>query len=354
MKLYSNISIIFCIWALAVLSIFYFGFSSLPHSGLFPNDFIKSLSNWDGGHYLGIAEHGYTVKSQYVFFPFYPLLINLVSNVTSSYLTAGILISVLSFLLAVNLLYQLISLDFGKSTAEKALLTLLFFPLSFHFLTVYTESLFLLLATGTFLFLRKRNYFLASIFASFASVTRLSGLAVVLSLILSVYFTEGINKKNWYIIISPLGFLLYCFYLYNQTGDFFYFIQAESHFWDGGIVIPGSAVLFTAKQLLQPGFIVNNFRVLLDFVFTLVGLITVWKVSKKLSLDYAIYSLVSLILPLFSPTIVAMPRYLITIFPIFIILSLYKNYHLSIFYQFIGLMLLSVYAILFINGYWVS
>ena len=354
MKLYTNITIIFSLWALAIITTFYLGFTNIPRSNLFAGNFIQSFANWDGGHYLGIAEHGYTIKSQYVFFPLYPILINIVAKFTSNYLLAGILINAISSFLVVNLLFKLISLDFEKSIAQKAVLALLIFPLSFHFLAVYTESFFLLLVVCTFIFLRKKKYFWATIFASFASATRLSGLAVVASLILSVFFTEGLNKKNWYIIFAPLGFLLYCVFLYNQTGDLFYFISAESHFWNGGLVLPGSAIFFTAKQLIKPGFIISNFRILLDFIFVVFALITVWKVSRKLSLDYAIYSIISLVLPLFSPTIAAIPRYLITIFPIFIILALQKNYYLSIAYQFICLMFLSVYAILFFNGYWVS
>lgn len=164
----------------------------------------------------------------------------------------------------------------------------------------------------------------------------------------------GVNKKNWFVIFSPLGFLLYCLYLYAKVGDPFYFIQAESNFWHGGLVIPGSALVYSLKQLLTAGFITNNFRNLLDFIFTLFGIITVWRVFKTLSLDYAIFSVASLVLPLFSPTIVAIPRYLLTIFPIFIVLSFTKNQYANLAYQIVCLMLLSVYAILFINGYWVS
>ena len=108
----------FCIWGLAVLTIFYFGFSSLPHSGLFPNDFIKSLANWDGGHFLGIADginNGYDEKFQYAFFPLYPLLINLLSKLTGNFLTAGILISVVSTFFGLQLFYQLNKFIFSRS-----------------------------------------------------------------------------------------------------------------------------------------------------------------------------------------------------------------------------------------------
>lgn len=353
MKLYPSISIYIGIWILSILIIAYFSFSFFPRTDLFAHNFLNNLANWDGGHYLGIAEHGYS-KNQYVFFPLYPVLINLLSRISGNFLSSGLTISFFSIFLSANLMYKLVSIDLGKDKALKSLIALLIFPLSFHFLTVYTESLFLLLSVATFFFARNKEYFSATICAGLASATRLSGLATVLALILPIYLTEGINKKNWIVIFAPFGFIAYCIYLYSATGDPFYFIKAESAFWNGGLVIPGSALLFSLKQLLTPGFITNNFRVLLDFLFVLLGMFGVWQVYKKLSLDYAIFSFVSFILPMFSPTIVAMPRYILTIFPIFIALSFYKNQYLVFFYQTISLMLLSLYIFLFLNGYWVS
>lgn len=353
MKLYPSISIFVGIWILSVLIIFYFIFSFLPHSDLFPNYFLGNLANWDGGHYLGIAKNGYSAI-QYVFFPLYPLLINIFNRITGDFLTSALVISFYSIFLAANLMYRLVSIDYGKDKAFNSVIMLLVFPLSFHFLTVYTESLFLLLTVATFFFARKQKYFLATICAGLASATRLAGIATVLGLILPIYLTQGINRKNWIIIFSPFGLIAYSLYLYSVTGDPFYFIKAESSFWHGGLVLPGSALIFSLKQLLTPDFIANNFRSLLDFSFVLFGAFGVWQVYKKLSLDYTIFSIVSFILPMFSPTIVAMPRYILTIFPIFIALSFYKNQYIVFFYQIISLMLLSIYAFLFINGYWVS
>ena len=352
MKLYSNVTIIFGIWAACVLTVFYFSFSFFPRSDLFTHDFLKNLANWDGGHYLGIAGNGYA-NSQFVFFPLYPVLINLAGKITGDFLSAGLLISFASIFLVVHLFYRLVKMDFGKQYAVGALSALLFFPLSFHFLTVYTESLFLILTLAVFLFARKRKYFLATVCAALASATRVSGLATVLSLILSVYLTEGINKKNFWVLFSPLGFAAYCFYLYTQTGDPLAFVKGQSVFWQGGLVVPGSSVIFAIRHLSFES-IAGNFRNLLDIIFAVFGIFAVWQVWRKLSFDYAVFSTVSLILPLFSPTLAAMPRYLLTIFPIFIVMSFYKNQYVILFYQMISLMLLSVYAILFLNGYWVS
>src|SRR3990170_8020324 len=49
--------------------------SGLPH-------FIWSFGNFDGVHYLGIAQHGYIYQFTQVFFPLYPILIKLFSLIT--------------------------------------------------------------------------------------------------------------------------------------------------------------------------------------------------------------------------------------------------------------------------------
>ncbi len=353
MKLYPNVTLIFLIWVASILTVLYLGFANLPQSGLFPNaDFVKSLGNWDGGHYLGIAD-GYDEKFQYAFFPLYPMLVGLIGNQIHNFLWAGILISIISSWLAVNFLYELVSLEFDKKLAEKAVLALLLFPTAFYLITVYTEGLFFMLTVGTFLFIRKKNLLLATVLAALASATRLTGLGVVLGLWINVWATGGLNRKNWFVVLAPVGFLAYCYFLWVNTGDPFYFIQAESH-WQRSLEVPGASLLKTISDLATPGFLAGNFNIFLDFLLTVLGVGLVVRVYRLLPLDYAVFSIFSLILPLFSPTLLAMPRYLLTIFPIFIIMALYKNKYLVFGYQVLGTLLLAGYAILFITGYWVS
>lgn len=351
MKLYPNITAIFCIWALTVFVIFYFAFSTIPTQNPQSADFFNRLGNWDGGHYLSIAQFGYEEKFQYAFFPLYPLLIKAVYFVTQNYLLASLLISIISSFLAIQLLFDLIRLDFDKKIAERVVFVLLMFPTSFYFLIAYSEGLFFLLTITTFLFARKGNLLIATTAAALASATRPFGLAVVLGLISYIYFTKGINKKNWFVFLSSLGLVFYSAYLYSKMGDPFYFIQAQTH-WHASFSIPGAAIIHTFKKLISPNYLVNNFRDFLDFIFVIFGITMVYKVWRRLSIDYAIYSTISLIMPLFSPTIASVPRFLLTIFPIFVMLGLSKNQYLGIFYQLFSPMLLAIFAVLFINGYW--
>lgn len=353
MKLYPNITHIFIIWLVLVLFLAYFGFSVLPHSGKFSDNFFQSFANWDGGHYLGIAEYGYKEKFQYAFFPLYPVLIKGVNSILQNYLLSGILISILSTFFALHLLYKLVADDFDKKVAEKVILLLLFFPTSFYFLIAYSEGLFFFLTVASFYCLKARKLGWVVIFASLASVTRINGLALILALIIEIQITTGINRKNWIILLSFLGFLTYCLYLYNQTGDPFYFITAENY-WLRHFSLPVIPFWETIKSFATLGFKGINLMAFLDLIFAIFGVGLVIRSFRFLPLPYSIYGLAAVGIPLFTTSLTSMPRFLLMVFPIFILLALMKNKYLILTYQMISLMLLSLFIALFVNGFWIS
>lgn len=353
MKLYSNISIYFLIWIASLIFIFFFGLNNFPYSGQ-SKDLIGSLANWDGGHYLSIASNGYREKFQYAFFPLYPMTINLVSQITGDYLTAALIVSSLSAFLALHLFYGLVSLDFSKRLAEKAVLLLLIFPTSFYLITAYSEGFFLLLVIASFYFLRKDKLFLATLFAVLAGATRLSGLAVAAALIIHVIVSGGISKKNWIVTLAPLGFVIYCIFLFKTTGDPFYFLSAESTNWQRSLAVPGLSFWETIKSLTRPQFLSGHFNNFLELVFAVFGLGMVFRSFRFLPAGYAVYGLLSILLPIATNTLVSIPRFLLPIFPIFIVLGLVENQKVIFLIELLFVMLLSAFSMLFINGYWVS
>ncbi|MCR4306233.1 MAG: hypothetical protein NUV73_04070 [Candidatus Daviesbacteria bacterium] len=353
MKLYSNINYYFLIWFSAVFLSFYLGFSTLPHSDKFINDFWASLSNWDGGHYLGIARDGYSEKFQYAFFPLYPLLIKLLNQLINNFLVSAILISVASTFLGFHLFYRMIAEDFDRKLAEKVSLVILFFPTSFFFLTAYSEGLFFFFSIAAFYFFRRNKLMWATIALVLVSATRLVGLAVVAALWIDIFTRGGLNRKNWYILFAPLGFILYCIFLYQQTGDPFYFITAENH-WQRNLVTPGIGFWETIKKITGSGLSAIDFNILLDLLFAIFGVGFAIRAFRFLPLYFSFYSLLSVLLPLFTPTLSSMPRFLLPVFPIFILVALIKNKYLNLSFQVFSLLLLGIFAALFAAGYWVS
>lgn len=303
------------------------------------------MGNWDGGHYLQIAENGYSQKFQYAFFPLFPLAVNMVNNITGNYPAAAVLVGILSTFLGLHLLYKLTAVIFEKKIAEKAILALLFFPTSLFFIMAYSEGLFFLLAVAAFYSLHKRKLFWATVFASLSSATRLVGLAVAAGILIEIWTTQGINRKNWYVLLAFLGFLIYCIFLYNRTGDPFYFITAQSH-WQRALAAPGAGFWEALKGIPGKG--------LIDLGFAVFGVGFAVRAFRFLPLSLSIFSLLSVGIPLFTPTLSSMPRFLLPVFPIFILIALIKNRYVSLTYQVFSLMLLGVFTALFITGYWVS
>lgn len=353
MKLYSNITAIFLIWAFAIFAVFYFGLLAFPNSGTFSKDFLLSFSNWDGGHFIGIAQKGYQENYQYAFFPLYPVLIKSLNYIVGNYNLSAFLISAISAFFALQILFRLISLDFDKKLAQNVILFLLFFPTSFYLLLSYSESLFMLLTVLTFYFLRQKKFIWATLAAILVGSTRFVGLAVILGFLIEIQLTEGISKKNWYVLFAPLGLVFYCWFLYTQTGDPFYFVTAENH-WQRYLSIPGVSFWESLKNLIGGQFL-NSYPTLgLDLVLAIFGLGLTLRTFRFLPISYSIYSFISIFIPLLTPTLSSIPRFVLPIFPIFIVLALVKNEYLKLCYQVFGLMFLSALSILFINGYWVS
>ncbi|MFQ5453972.1 MAG: hypothetical protein ACE5D6_07270, partial [Candidatus Zixiibacteriota bacterium] len=98
----------------------------------------RALSQWDGQHYLSIARDGYQVfpcgfNPNYIcgnvgWFPFYPLTGWILSLTGLNIRWVMILISWLSFWIALCMIFKLVRCKYNEKTAFISLLVLLFFP----------------------------------------------------------------------------------------------------------------------------------------------------------------------------------------------------------------------------------
>lgn len=344
---------IYLIWLISLLIILYLGNLEIPKSAYASKNFFGNFANWDGRYYLTIAEFGYTKDLYYAFFPGYPIVIKSLTFITHNFLTSAIFINVVSSFFSIFIFYKLISLDFNKQIAIKGVYALLLFPASFYLFMVYSEALFLLLTLLTFYFFKKENFLLSTIFAFVAAVTRPVGLVLIFSLFFQIILNRGFNKKNWIFILSPIGFLFYCLFLYIQIGDPIYFLKVQSG-WNRVIGFPWIGFWQAIYNIFQPGFITQYYYVLFDLLFTSFGLGMTFRSLRFLPRIYCFYAIGSIMIPLFTSNLSSMSRFLLPIFPIFILVALFKNRFVQIVYYSVSLTLLLIMATLFFNGYWVS
>jgi len=334
---------------------------------------VYSRANFDGFHYLKIARDGYGYLQQ-AFFPFYPRLIKFFQSFLGSYLVSGILISNLSFFLALFFLAKLLVLEGAKeAVVKKTIFFISFFPTSFYFLSAYTESLFLFLLVLSFYLAKKEKWFWAGLVGGLVSFTRIVGIFVFPALVLKYlnqngYTLKKIIKPNrlknlLFICFSCWGLVTYCLMLKKTTGDFLYFVHAQPQFGAqrtvGKIILLYQVFWRYLKMIftVDPSNIIY-FNVWLEFgtAILFLALFLVCLTKFKIPLFYLVFSFLAFILPTLTGTFLSLPRFVLVLFPVFWIMGkvAVKFRRLGIIYSILSALLLIVCAALFLRGYWVA
>src|SRR5579864_6028672 len=89
---------------------------------------LQSWNRWDSGHYAAIATQGYDGAWRTAFFPLFPLLEHVGAFLTHDPFLAGLVLSNITDLLFLIVLYQLVREDFGDKQAQRCVLYLSIFP----------------------------------------------------------------------------------------------------------------------------------------------------------------------------------------------------------------------------------
>ncbi len=354
--------------------------------------FLVSFANYDGAHYLYIARFGYHQYEQ-AFFPFYPLLIRLISPVFgASYFLSGLFLANISFLVGLYLFKEYLK-DIGKNqkTIAWIFLFLLTFPTSFFFGALYTEGLFFLLVAGSLFFMQKKKYLYLAVFCFFAALTRLMGVFLLFPLFVTLIFEQQRlqligttfqdrfhnlyqfvrkNSKPVLVLFAPLvGLFCYTSYLLLVTHDPLSFYHGLAAFHTGRstthfILLPQVYYRYihifsnsshnVAYYVAVLEFIVFN----LFFLVLLYDLWFLWKKSKEKArmslIGLNIFSLINLLLPTFTGTLTSVPRYALFSLSFFLRLSGIKNIFVKITLLILFLIFHVLLLTFFIQGFFIS
>lgn len=336
-----------------------------------------SWANFDGEHYLSISIFGYKDLEQ-AFFPVYPKLINIITGKIAAtfplvsiynYLTiiftstfVGLIISNLFFLLSLILLFDLINLDYPERISFLTIIMLLFFPTSFYFGSLYSESIFLFLLIATFYSARKRRWWLAGVLGALASATRIFGILLIPALIIEIWQQKEDRKKLFWLLLVPAGFLSYMFYQWQSVGDplAFYNLQkivGEQH-QSGIILFPH--VIFRYLKMIYIIDINNPIyqTIILEFISGISFLfLHIYGYFKKIRLSYLFFSFFAFVLPTVQGSFSSLPRYVLILFPSFLAFAIVVDKVPKLVRVIIFLMLgflLILETALFLRGYWVA
>jgi hypothetical protein len=315
-------------------------------------------TRWDASHYLKLAKDGYVAKGEgrfsIVFYPLYPWLVRAAFIVCRNYFAAALLVSGVASIFAGVLFRRLVELDHPAKVARLAVWFLFIFPTAYFLHIGYTESLFLALVVGSLLAARKQFWPLAGLLAGFASLTRVNGLLLGPALLVEAWLQYRVTRRfDWrwlWIGAAGLGFAGYLWINYHVTGDPFTFTRVMEKHWYKKITLPWFGIRDVWLRI--PHF--NLTEGLHEFIFIVFSfLCTVW-CWIKLRPSYAVWMTLNWLLITSTTYVVSVPRYCLTLFPIFIIFArLAATRPLAgRILTAISLLLLALFAAKFAHGTW--
>jgi hypothetical protein len=329
--------------------------------GYFGNLLVSPLARWDSVWYLAIAQGGYDHEpARTAFFPLYPLILRALGVVIGSDLIAGVLVSLVSFVIALAVLYRLVALELGDERARVTVMLIAFCPMAYFFSAVYSESLFLALSVGCIYHARTGRWAGAGILGGMAATSRNSGVMLLVPVVLLYLYGPRDDRPAvdraaaglrallpryrigpslaWAALI-PAGLAAYIGWLALKTGNglapfhaqevwFRHFAGPFGGVWDGAVAAwdglrqlihgPGPPIYWSkagGNPLIVAG------QNLMLFSFLVLGVIACVGAFRRLPAAYGGYALASLTMPLSYPVgpqpLASLPRYEVVLFPLF-------------------------------------
>ncbi len=355
---------------------------------------LSSWANFDGVHYLTIAERGYKGTGLIqAFFPMYPGLMAAVRLIVPNALLAGLLVSNLTLIVAVWLFFAWVKKLASAKIAWTAVLVLLLWPSSFFMGAVYSESLFLLVTLASLVAMQHKQWLWAAVFAALASATRIVGIGLMAALWLEwarangwfVLFQQrtfgaffstlrqkltAVRWWSWLVLLLPaLGLGLYMAYLHWEFHDPLYFLHVQAEFGGGrqeNIVLLPQVFWRYGKMLwsVRP-FGIRYFSIVQEVVAAVVSLLLLVVVSVKgwrqkwqapFPIGAIVFSWMAWILPTLTGTFSSLPRYILVCVPMWWLIAevITQKRWLRLPFWLVGAALLVVNIWLFVQGYWVA
>lgn len=388
--MFKKITVSFLVWRLWLFLVAFLSIFFIPTFGArFPYAdrvleithlpyWIWGFGNFDGVHYLRLAQNGYNAEFTQAFFPLYSLLVRFFNFIPKtktldlsiftdpSYFVTAMILSAIFFLAALYFLFKLWNEEYNKKISFLSILLLLSFPTAFYFGATYSESLFLLLTVLTFWFVKRDKYILAGIFASLASATKIQGAILFIFLAAELWqkyknILTRLGRQFWYdlvgLIISPLGLLAYMYYLYRTFGNAFYFLTAQPAFGAERNSLPLVLLPQVIYRYIKILLTINSttlafWNAVLELTITLILIVGLIIAFKKIKFSYWIYTTLVILLPTLTGTLSSMPRYALLAFPLLPVIARFNkaSRYIIIAQVLVGVVLLT----LFVRGYWVA
>jgi Mannosyltransferase (PIG-V) len=289
--------------------------------------------NWDGTHYLRLAAHGYRAAEHdgFRFVPLFPIAVSALHSLGLGLVAAGILLNAAAGGVAAVVLY-LLAIDYchDRARAERAFLLFLLFPSSYFLAAYYTEALFCALGFAAFLLARRRQWLAAGVLLGLMTATRPTAFCFA-SAIFAEYLSwkrfswRAIDRQILTFALAPLGLLAHMIYLHFRWGDALLFLHTQLLFprihFSPNLIRPLWSMATYAAIAGHYGLWVEATYAWTALGCTMAAAIVLIPTARRMPLSYTVLLGASLLVLLSSGTLESSNRYVLPLFPLYLILA---------------------------------
>ncbi|WP_377854404.1 hypothetical protein [Allokutzneria oryzae] len=280
----------------------------------------SALLSWDGQWYLALAEHGYdgvgpglvdafhrrSAETPLAFFPGYPVLVRVLSELPGVGLVSGALaVSVVAGVVCSYGLVRLgqrISEQFGNRFTGRRLglvLVVLFAssPMAVVLSMAYSEALFCALAVWALVMVVERHWLSAGVLCALAGLVRPSAAAVVAAVGVAAVIAIVRREDGWRpwaaAVIAPSGLAGYLAWVASRTGEWGGWFALQQRGWDSRFDGGAATLRFSVNALVSGRSVLEVATVVL-----LVAAIVLFAlgVAQKLPVPLLVYAAVLMLM----------------------------------------------------------
>jgi Gpi18-like mannosyltransferase len=346
-----------------------------------PMDLLRIWNRWDAPHYLDIVVFGYRAtdagnligpheyRSVYpgdlplyiVFYPLFPWLATIVNFLLDDPLASAFVVTTLASLFVAPLLYRLVRHDEEPAVAMRAAWFLLIFPTAYFLHIGYTEALFMALVLGSFLAARTERWWLAGLLGGLAALTRINGLVLIPALAAEA-LTQWLRRPpeerrlrvEW-LAIGLVGVGFGGYLALNQAiyGDALTFLRIQHEHWYKSLDWPWNGISGVFGWLKSSRF--ENVLMLggMELLFIAIGLVATLHAALRFRLSWFAWMAGNWLLFVSTSFVVSVPRYALTLFPLYVSLALMSRRRLVlVLASLVSIGMLIFFAGRFANGVW--
>ena len=320
---------------------------------------LEIWNEWDAVHFLRLAEFGYSAADKFKawFYPFYPWCVRFTSYLCNDFLLAAFLVSAVALFFAVVILRRIALLEWNAEIGRRTIYFFLIFPTAFYLHIGYTESLFLALALGSIFAARKERWWLAGLLGAFSWMTRANGIVLLPTLAVEAIYQWRLSKRwrwQWlWIGVVPFGFVVYLFLNWRISGNPLAFLEMRKELFHMTSSWPWVGITDAFRNLRRTP---NQAEIVgtQELIFTGLGLTcSIWS-WFKLRPIYATWISGNWLLLVCVTFIESMPRYALTMFPIFFLFAfISENRFWRVVITMWSILFFALFSSLFARGWWV-